>query len=124
MSRQQNAKDESVVRLRGLPWDATEADIAEFFQGKLNFDCISAIFMCDLQVKFNKITILLLCMMTGLQIKQNNGIHIPHNKNGRASGEAFVHFETLEDCDQALDRNMNKLGHRFVTIFPFFKKKK
>lgn len=52
--------------------------------------------------------------MAGLQIKKTNGIHIPHNKNGKASGEAFVCFDTVEDCNQALERNMNKLGHRYV----------
>lgn len=34
MNKQKGAQDESVVRLRGLPWNATEADIADFFQGK------------------------------------------------------------------------------------------
>lgn len=33
MSKQRGAQNETVVRLRGLPWDATENDIAEFFQG-------------------------------------------------------------------------------------------
>ncbi|XP_055300954.1 heterogeneous nuclear ribonucleoprotein F-like [Sitodiplosis mosellana] len=85
MSKQKGAQDESVVRLRGLPWNATESEISEFFDGLL--------------------------------IKQNNGIYIPYNKNGKASGEAFVHFETIEDCNQALTRNMNKLGHRYIEIF-------
>lgn len=51
---------------------------------------------------------------TGLQIKQNSGIHIPVNRNGKASGEAYVQFETTEDLNQALKRNMEKLGHRSV----------
>ena len=60
----------------------------------------------------------------GLQIRQNNGIYIPYNKQGKASGEAFVHFETIEDCNQALQRNMNKLGHRFVIAIFFLKQQK
>lgn len=34
MSKQKGAQDESVVRLRGLPWNATESDIADFFDGE------------------------------------------------------------------------------------------
>lgn len=59
--------------------------------------------------------------LKGLQIKKNNGIHIPFNKNGKASGEAFVHFETVDDCNQALQRNMDKLGHRFVAVILWIK---
>lgn len=55
---------------------------------------------------------------TGLQIKStannSNGIHIAFNKNGKASGEAYLQFQTVEDMNQALKRNMEKLGHRLV----------
>lgn len=33
MSKQKNIQDETVLRLRGLPWDATELEISNFFQG-------------------------------------------------------------------------------------------
>lgn len=49
----------------------------------------------------------------GLVIKRD-GIHILRNAQGRVSGEAFVHFETVADCVLSLQRNMKLLGHRFV----------
>lgn len=36
------------------------------------------------------------------------------DRTGRASGEAFVQFESTEDCEKALKRNMEKIGHRWV----------
>lgn len=34
MSKQMNVQEENVLRLRGLPWNATVKEIAAFFQGK------------------------------------------------------------------------------------------
>lgn len=50
--------------------------------------------------------------MTGLRLCNDKGVHIHLDKTGRASGEAFVQFETTDDCEQALKLNMEKLGHR------------
>lgn len=66
-------------------------------------------------------------LKTGLQIKStannSNGIHIAFNRNGKASGEAYLQFQTVEDMNQALKRNMEKLGHRlvFVHVFNLFR---
>lgn len=48
----------------------------------------------------------------GMELNPNQGIHIDYDKTGRVSGEAFVHFQTNEDCEKALALNMQKLGHR------------
>lgn len=38
------------------------------------------------------------------------------DRRGRATGEAFVQFESQEDTEQALGRNRQKIGHRWVVI--------
>lgn len=36
------------------------------------------------------------------------------DRRGRATGEAFVQFESQDDTEQALGRNREKIGHRWV----------
>lgn len=38
MSKQKSVQDETVLRLRGLPWDASELEITNFFQGMRIFN--------------------------------------------------------------------------------------
>lgn len=60
----------------------------------------------------------MLISKTGLRINEES-IHIHYDKTGRASGEAYVQFQTCEDCEEALKRNMEKIGSRWV-ISQFF----
>lgn len=53
----------------------------------------------------------------GLELNKEKGVHIHLDRTGRASGEAFVQFESTEDCEKALKRNMEKIGHRYIEIF-------
>ncbi|XP_017490061.1 PREDICTED: heterogeneous nuclear ribonucleoprotein H isoform X2 [Rhagoletis zephyria] len=54
----------------------------------------------------------------GLEIKPDReGILFVMDKRGRATGEAFVQFESQEDTEQALGRNREKIGHRYIEIF-------
>lgn len=39
---------------------------------------------------------------------------MPLHRDGGSSGEAFVQFETPDDCDKALKQNMEKIEHRWV----------
>ncbi|XP_017143864.1 heterogeneous nuclear ribonucleoprotein H2 isoform X1 [Drosophila miranda] len=55
---------------------------------------------------------------TGLEIKTDReGILFVMDRRGRATGEAFVQFESQEDTEQALGRNREKIGHRYIEIF-------
>lgn len=55
------------------------------------------------------------CTNTGLELKSDqDGIHIVMDPRGRATGEAFVQFVSQEDTEQALKRNREKIGHRWV----------
>eukprot|EP01012_Entosiphon_sulcatum_P008248 TRINITY_DN14414_c0_g1_i1.p1 TRINITY_DN14414_c0_g1~~TRINITY_DN14414_c0_g1_i1.p1 ORF type:complete len:445 (-),score=45.44 TRINITY_DN14414_c0_g1_i1:1040-2353(-) len=75
---------EPIVRLRGIPFRASEADIREFFRG---------------------ITI------------PPGGVYVVWS-GGRPSGEAFVEFRTRQAADQALLRNRQLMGPRYVEVFP------
>ncbi|XP_030272468.1 G-rich sequence factor 1 [Sparus aurata] len=74
-----------VVRLRGLPFSSTEADIAQFF--------------------------------SGLDIAEK-GVTIVPDHLGRNSGEAFVQFASQEAADDALLRDKENIGNRYIEVFP------
>ncbi|CAK6977780.1 G-rich sequence factor 1 [Scomber scombrus] len=77
--------DNGVVRIRGLPFTCTEADIVNFF--------------------------------SGLDIVEN-GITIVLNNKGRRSGEAYVQFSSQEAADQALQKDREVIGNRYIEVFP------
>lgn len=60
--------------------------------------------------------------LAGLEMKPDReGILIVMDRRGRATGEAFVQFETQEDTEHALKRNRDKIGHRLVGFHNFLK---
>ncbi|KAG5672634.1 hypothetical protein PVAND_002748 [Polypedilum vanderplanki] len=55
---------------------------------------------------------------SGLEIRNGkSGIYIVYDSHGRMSGEAFVQFRTSDDAENALKRNREKIGHRYIEIF-------
>lgn len=42
-----------------------------------------------------------------------DGVHLLSDVTGRASGEAFVHFVDKESAQEALNRDREKIGHRW-----------
>jgi len=76
--------DDGCVRLRGLPYECSKEEIANFF--------------------------------SGLEVVPN-GITIPLDGQGRSSGEAYVQFVSKEVAEQALEKNKEKIQHRWIEIF-------
>lgn len=48
---------------------------------------------------------------------EKDGIHVTLNRDGRPSGEAYVVFETEEAAKEALKRDKDKIGERWIDIF-------
>ncbi|KAJ0177526.1 hypothetical protein K1T71_006399 [Dendrolimus kikuchii] len=46
-----------------------------------------------------------------------DGVHLLSDHSGRASGEAFVHFTDKESAQEALARDREKIGHRYIEVF-------
>lgn len=79
------ASSDCVVRLRGLPFSSSEADIVQFF--------------------------------SGLDIVQN-GITIVTDNQGRNSGQAYVQFTSQQAFEEALTKDRELIGHRYIEVFP------
>ena len=54
----------------------------------------------------------IIILWAGLPIVPN-GINLPLDAQGRASGEAYVQFTTPEAVDKALEKHKEKIGHRW-----------
>ncbi|EDV22119.1 uncharacterized protein TRIADDRAFT_29141, partial [Trichoplax adhaerens] len=55
---------------------------------------------------------------TGCRVKEGRqGIHFTYASDGRASGEAYIEFGSLEDFNRALERNRCHMGKRYVEVF-------
>ena len=45
-------------------------------------------------------------------------MHLTMARNGRPSGEAYVVFATVEDAERAAKKDKEKMGGRWLDIFP------
>lgn len=54
---------------------------------------------------------------SGLDIAEN-GITVVLDRKGRNSGEAFVQFSSQEAADEALQRDRQVIGNRYIEVFP------
>nr|CAD7440940.1 unnamed protein product [Timema bartmani] len=42
------------------------------------------------------------------------GIHMTMSAEGRPSGEAYVEFDSEEDIENALKKDLQRMGHRYI----------
>ncbi|XP_037553412.1 heterogeneous nuclear ribonucleoprotein H3 isoform X2 [Nematolebias whitei] len=75
-----------VVRIRGLPWNCTQEELANFFSD------------CDI-------------------VGNVDGVCLTYSKDGRSTGEAFIELKTSEDYKNALAKDRNYMGHRYIEVF-------
>jgi len=81
-----------VVKLRGLPFSATKDDIIAFFGDP--------------------------ALCPGLPPLAHDSIHVVTSADGRPSGVAFVEFGSPEDAKQAMRKDRQSMGQRYLEIFP------
>ncbi|GAU89108.1 hypothetical protein RvY_01699 [Ramazzottius varieornatus] len=77
-----------IVRMRGLPYEATASQICQFFADG------------------------------GVEVVDGeDGVLFVKSRNDRSTGDAFVLFRTEEDGQKALDKNKQRIGSRYIELF-------
>uniref|UniRef100_A0A1W7RAH2 RNA-binding protein fusilli n=1 Tax=Hadrurus spadix TaxID=141984 RepID=A0A1W7RAH2_9SCOR len=79
-----------IVRMRGLPYDCSAAQVIEFFE---NGECTNQVMDGEAGVLFVK------------------------KPDGRSTGDAFVLFETEEKAERALHKHREVIGSRYIELF-------
>ncbi|CAH8646094.1 Epithelial splicing regulatory protein 1 [Schistosoma haematobium] len=80
--------NQTLIRMRGLPYTTTPEQIISFFA---NINC---------SIQFN-----------------SDGILFVNKRDGRATGDAFVIFETKIIAEKALENNKQHIGSRYIELF-------
>eukprot|EP00887_Chlorella_sp_A99_P001584 scaffold8.g1584.t1 len=80
----------NILKLRGLPYSATAHDVVAFFEDP----------------------------SLGIPAVDADKVILPVGPDGRASGLAFVEFDTPESAAMALRKDRQTMGSRYVECFP------
>ena len=99
--------NDTVIRIRGLPWQATKDDISKFFSGKLSS------FFPFTRIN-NSCSSVLGCKIKG----DLDGIKMTLSNQGRPSGEAYIEFEDDDAYKKALECHKKHMGSRYIEVFP------
>jgi RNA recognition motif. (a.k.a. RRM, RBD, or RNP domain) len=79
-----SSSSSTVIRMRGLPYRASKAEVAAFFEG---------------------------CALA------DDGVILVTKSDGKATGEAYVHFASRDDMRTALRKDREMLGNRYIELF-------
>jgi len=81
-----------IVKLRGLPFEATSEDVAMFFNSDNQLGLDSPI--------------------------DESHIYMPVTRSGRPSGVAYVAFSNVDDATKSFKKHRQHIGRRYVEIYP------
>lgn len=116
-------EDGCVVRLRGLPWSATESEVVKFFGGKLmmifSLFCKYMIFckVCStlLHRKLEQNIFTSLTLTEDVEIVDGEqGVHFTFSREGRPSGECFVELIDEDNVQRGLKCHNKHMGNRYI----------
>ncbi len=100
-------EENTIVRVRGIPWQCTDLDIFNFFSG-LNITEFELL----IRLVNNCLEIYLIEINIG-----RGGIAMCLSAQGRRNGEALVRFEDEEQRELALRRHKHHIGPRYIEVY-------
>ena len=114
--------DGCVVRVRGLPWSASNEEVHNFFEGLwTSCKCLRQQWyqpFCDqwdVTAYQCPSSSTIAALIAGCDIVDGkNGIHFTYVRDGRPSGEAYIELASEEDLEKALTRDKNHMGKRYI----------
>ena len=108
--------DGCVVRVRGLPWSASNEEVHNFFEGLIFCQVCPLLFTHRLLQHFHVLAHVVLLLITeGCDIVGGkDGVHFTFVRDGRPSGEAYIELTSEEDVEKALARDKDHMGKRYI----------
>ncbi|ETO35830.1 hypothetical protein RFI_01230 [Reticulomyxa filosa] len=91
-------KTQYIVRMRGLPYEATENDVNKFFS--------------DLNIGTTSRSCFEIVLWT-----HTVAVHLIKDDLGRPSGEGFVEFASEDDVNSAMTKHRHNIGRRYIELF-------
>lgn len=101
-TEQESEENDFIVRVRGLPWSAKEAEIKEFFSG------------INLKVFFFFDNVLRLNFPVFVACEDIKSIHFTYTREGRPTGEAYIECGNSQDVAMALLKHRENMKDRYI----------